>query len=768
MLIKNYLIYPLDTLKERYYKRWKELDRNSKDCIKTAMLQALDTESSRPSYVTECIGYVVYYELLEDTDPKLIPALAENMINKSSSKILKESSAEAIGHIFRLMKNVENDYLILESDHVLAALLNGINWKDASQRVQNTIMTALSHFLTYVKENIKGDAIKNTLLFHQEEDEVIDMKYIKYKIIPERDDDIFIENNGVEHKSNGSLSRISNVDYVVKNALGYMVPTLLELMAVQDDLDCDDDFLPFATVRQCFHAIGAIYQVDVFEIMKDIMKDSIHEHQFQCRAAAVIALGSFSEFLQINKDKHQEFLNSLIQILMKMIQDDNEIIRQCVVWALGKIARKSLKTLERNVIESIVDVLMEKFHGSIKVTASICKAFTSLGIEAYRLQGGDPIPYYYRLSLYYEEIVMELLHIADKYWKMDGKDACKMFQIVYQSLQQFIQYSPIDCYDDVKTVATIIKNKLRVTLREEKNEQDHVKQVELQCRLCEVLQKFIQRAHSDDIAKWKDGLISLIISVFNSSTDGSGNLQSITLSNLATLAERIRVDLSDYIKHIYKMIPCLIIGLKDTYRNQVFISAVRTLKPVCRKLRTNFVPYCFEIITILLNKITDIPFCSCFNQDIIAALGNIAESIGMYFESYLQPVLEAVDHVAVNTNPGDLGINSCQLRDLRTTCLETYKRILSITVNRDLIRSHIGNIVKLIDILATSEQLSREELSNTAQILRYLSSKHGNSTVQSFLSSKIIKWLQSGIQDIDHQKTAYICRQTLDQLSLSM
>ncbi|EDV26301.1 uncharacterized protein TRIADDRAFT_54144 [Trichoplax adhaerens] len=599
------------------------------------MLQALDTESSRPSYVTECIGYVVYYELLEDADPKLIPALAENMINKSSSKILKESSAEAIGHIFRLMKNVENDYLILESDHVLAALLNGINWKDASQRVQNTIMTALSHFLTYVKENIKRDAIKNTLLFHQEEDEVIDMKYIKYKTIPERDDDIFIENNGVEHKSNGSLSRISNVDYVVKNALGYMVPTLLELMAIQDDLDCDDDFLPFAT---------------------------------------------------------------LIQILMKMIQDDNEIIRQCVVWALGKIARKSLKILERNVIESIVDVLMEKFHGSIKVTASICK----------------------------------------------------------------------DCYDDVKTVATIIKNKLRVTLREEKNEQDHVKQVELQCRLCEVLQKFIQRAHSDDIAKWKDGLITLIISVFKSSTDGSGNLQSITLSNLATLAERIRVDLSDYIKHIYKMIPCLIIGLKDTYRNQVFISAVRTLKPVCRKLRTNFVPYCFEIITILLNKITDIPFCSCFNQDIIAALGNIAESIGMYFESYLQPVLEAVDHVAVNTNPGDLGINSCQLRDLRTTCLETYKRILSITVNRDLIRSHIGNIVKLIDILATSEQLSREELSNTAQILRYLSSKHGNSTVQSFLSSKIIKWLKSGIQDIDHQKTAYICRQTLDQLSLSM
>lgn len=60
---------------------------------------------------------------------------------------------------------------------------------------------------------------------------------------------------------------------------------------------------------------------------------------------------------------------------MEMIEDPKEIVRQSVAWTIGQIAIHSLCRLDREMIKSIVDVLLHQLHDHPSIIATICKVY---------------------------------------------------------------------------------------------------------------------------------------------------------------------------------------------------------------------------------------------------------------------------------------------------------------------------------------------------------------------------------------------------------
>ena len=67
------------------------------------MLDAIGTETTRPSSAAQCVAYIAVIELSvgqwQDVIPTLVSQVTGNPANPTPSELLKEVSLEAIGYI---------------------------------------------------------------------------------------------------------------------------------------------------------------------------------------------------------------------------------------------------------------------------------------------------------------------------------------------------------------------------------------------------------------------------------------------------------------------------------------------------------------------------------------------------------------------------------------------------------------------------------------------------------------------------------------------
>ena len=62
-------------------------------------MEALGTETIRPSAAAQCVAYIACAELPHNLWPELVRLLTQNVTNPASTEMMKESSLEAIGYI---------------------------------------------------------------------------------------------------------------------------------------------------------------------------------------------------------------------------------------------------------------------------------------------------------------------------------------------------------------------------------------------------------------------------------------------------------------------------------------------------------------------------------------------------------------------------------------------------------------------------------------------------------------------------------------------
>lgn len=272
------------------------------------------------------------------------------------------------------------------------------------------------------------------------------------------------------------------------------------------------------------------------------------------------------------------------------------------------------------------------------MAANVCWAFTGLSDAAYEAAittEGDT-PETYALSPYFEFIITQLLEATDR---SDGAQA-NLRSAAYEALMNMIKNSPLDCYLVVQHTTIVILERLNQVMQMESrisNHSDRHQFNDLQSLLCATLQSVLRKVREEDAPQISDAIMTAILTMFSSSAGKSGGVQEDAFLALSTLVELLGFQFAKYMPAFKDF---LIMGLKNHQEYQVCCACVGLTGDIFRALKHLMVPYCDEIMSVLMNDLSEPNLDRSVKPHILSAFGDMALSIGSDFLKYLNVVLE--------------------------------------------------------------------------------------------------------------------------------
>jgi len=133
---------------------------------------------------------------------------------------------------------------------------------------------------------------------------------------------------------------------------------------------------------------------------------------------------------------------------------------------------------------------------------------------------------------------------------------------------------------------------------------------------------------------------------------------------------------SEFEKYMPHFRPFLCLGLNNYEEHQVCAVAVGVVGDICRALEVKVLPYCEEILQLLLRNLQNPALNRNVKPPILSCFGDIALAVGGNFEAYLQAtmsMLEQAGMTAMDVSNPDL---VDYLGQLREGIFEAYTGVL--------------------------------------------------------------------------------------------
>lgn len=153
--------------------------------------------------------------------------------------------------------------------------------------------------------------------------------------------------------------------------------------------------------------------------------------------------------------------------------------------------------------------------------------------------------------------------------------------------------------------------------------------------------------------------------------------------------------------------PYLYMGLKNHQEYQVCCAAIGLTGDICRGLKNKVLPYCDDIMTMLLSNLSVPTLHRTVKPQILSVFGDIALSIGTEFKKYLQVVCSFLMHASqLQVDRTDYDMVE-YLNELRESILEAYTGIIQGLKGTEkkpnpeiaLMLSQVPHIIKFISSL---------------------------------------------------------------------
>lgn len=392
---------------------------------------------------------------------------------------------------------------------------------------------------------------------------------------------------------------------------------------------------------------------------------------------------------------------------------------------------------------------MQSLKAEPRVAANVCWAFTGLAEAAYDAAEsfGDGTPETTCLSQYFEYIVQQLLETTDR---ADGSQA-NLRAAAYEALMDMIKNAPNDCYAVVQRTTMVILERLNQVLQMESQitHSDRFQFNDLQSLLCATLQSVLRKVEADDAPKISDPIMSALLTMFNSTAGKSGGVQEDALMAVSTLVDLLG---EKFLKYMDAFKPYLYMGLKNHQEYQVCCAAVGLTGDICRGLKMKILPYCDEIMTLLLEDLSLPTLHRSVKPQILSVFGDMALGIGPEFKKYLMIVLQMLGQAAqLQVDPVDYDMVD-YLTELRESVLEAYTGIIQglkgtdKSPNQDvkLMEPHINSIIGFMNIIAQDPEISDSIIAIMAGLIGDLCAAFGTPLLGLLDNEHIRKLLQDG------------------------
>ncbi|NXM45381.1 IMB1 protein, partial [Gymnorhina tibicen] len=288
--------------------------------------------------------------------------------------------------------------------------------------------------------------------------------------------------------------------------------------------------------------------------------------------------------------------------LIELMKDPSVVVRDTTAWTVGRICEMLPEAAINDIyLAPLLQCLMEGLSAEPRVATNVCWAFSSLAEAAYEaadVADDQEEPATYCLSSSFELIVQKLLETADR---PDGHQN-NLRSSAYESLMEIVKNSAKDCYPAVQKTTLVIMERLQQVLQMESHIQstsDRIQFNDLQSLLCATLQNVLRKVQHQDALQISDVVMASLLRMFQS-TAGSGGVQEDALMAVSTLVEVLG---GEFLKYMDAFKPFLGIGLKNYAEYQVCLSAVGLVGDLCRALQSNILPFCDEVMQLLLENL---------------------------------------------------------------------------------------------------------------------------------------------------------------------
>lgn len=720
--LKNSLYSKEATLQAEYKQRWISFPDEVRMHIKKNVLETLGSETVRPSSAAQCVAYIACAELPTGMWPDLIVSLTQNVTNPVSTEMMKESSLEAIGYI---CQDIDPEILTTQSNEILTAIVHGMKKEEPSNHVRLAATNALLNSLEFTRANFDIESerhfimqvvceatqspdtqvrvaalqclVKIMTLYYQYMEHymgpalfAITMEAMKSDIdevalqgiefwssVCDEEVDLAIEFS--EAQEAGRPPERSSRFYA-KGALQYLVPTLLMSLTKQEEYDDDDEWNPCKAAGVCLMLLANCCEDDVVGHVLPFVTEHIKSPNWKFRDSAVMAFGSVLE--GPNPDILKPIVEQAMPMLIELLKDPSVVVRDTAAWTVGRMCEiLPDAVINEQYLNPLLHSLVEGLSAEPRVAANVCWAFSSLAEAAYEnaeVAEGESEPATYCLSSYFDPIVQNLLETTDR---ADG-NANNLRSAAYEALMEMVKNSPKDCYVTVQKTTMVILERLQRVLQMEgyiQSTSDRVQYNDLQSLLCATLQSVLRKVSTEDAPQISDAIMTALLQMLNHHVDSTGQNKSgcgVQEDALLAVSTLIQVLGEGFLKYMEAFKPFLARSLADVAEYQVCVAAVGVVGDICRALGNKTLPYCDEIMELLLKDLSNENVHRSVKPQILSTFGDIAMAIGPEFKKYLTVVLNTlVEASQANVDRSDYDMIDF-LNDLREGCLEAFVGIV--------------------------------------------------------------------------------------------
>ncbi|NXG61490.1 IMB1 protein, partial [Hemiprocne comata] len=640
--IKNSLTSKDPDVKAQYQQRWLAIDASARREVKNYVLQTLGTETYRPSSASQCVAGIACAEIPMNQWPELIPQLVANVTNQHSTEHMKESTLEAIGYI---CQDIDPEQLQDKSNEILTAIIQGMRKEEPSNNVKLAATNALLNSLEFTKANFDKESerhfimqvvceatqcpdtrvrvaalqnlVKIMTLYYQYMETYMGPALFAITIEAMKSDIDEVALQGIEFWSNVCDEEMDlaieaseaaeqgrppehTSKFYAKGALQYLVPILTQTLTKQDENDDDDDWNPCKAAGVCLMLLATCCEDDIVPHVLPFIKEHIKNPDWRYRDAAVMAFGGILEGPEPNQLK--PLVIQAMPTLIELMKDPSVVVRDTTAWTVGRICEMLPEAAINDIyLAPLLQCLMEGLSAEPRVASNVCWAFSSLAEAAYEaadVADDQEEPATYCLSSSFELIVQKLLETADR---PDGHQN-NLRSSAYESLMEIVKNSAKDCYPAVQKTTLVIMERLQQVLQMESHIQstsDRIQFNDLQSLLCATLQNVLRKVQHQDALQISDVVMASLLRMFQS-TAGSGGVQEDALMAVSTLIEVLG---GEFLKYMDAFKPFLGIGLKNYAEYQVCLAAVGLVGDLCRALQSNILPFCDEVMQLLLENL---------------------------------------------------------------------------------------------------------------------------------------------------------------------
>lgn len=661
--------------------RWLQaVDPNIKKQVKDLALQTFSSASVAANSAAQLVATIAAIELPRNEWPELMSTLVQNV--GSGPERMKMSSLMAIGFICESDDNDLREALVMHSNAILTAVVQGARKEETNQDVRNAALAALSDATEFIRSNFENEGERNYIMqvvceATQSPDtrvqaaafgclnRIMGIYYDKMRFYMEKalfgltitgmrskeedvaklaiefwctvcEEEISIEDDNSQAQQEGS-NELRPYFQFARVAAREVVPVLLQLMSEVEEDAADDEYNVPQAAYQCLQLYAQTIGSELVPMVLQFVEANLRSEEWGKRDAAVASFGAIMD------GPETKVLDPLVKqalpVLISMMQDPVIQVRDSAAYALSRICDYCYESIEINThLQPLMQSLFEGLMSNPKMASSCCLALLNLAERMVSEDNAEVNP----LTPHFQDSVTALLQVTEKAdTKEDGANQVRT--AAYEVLGGFITNAANQSLNIVNELTGVIIDRLNQSLLQTKevvSVEDKLNLEEKQISLASVLLAIVQRLEQNVVGQ-ADRIMQTCIDTLN--VTGNTAVPEVIFQIVTGLCNALG---GDFLKYMESFAPYLNSALRNQEAPDMCSLGIGLVSDIVRALEDKAQPFCDQFMNDLLNNLRSDKMTNQLKPPILETFGDIASNIGVAFETYLTVVAQVLQQAS--------------------------------------------------------------------------------------------------------------------------